>query len=859
MNKISLLKLSFLFILTFSVFLFTSCKEEYELEENIPTWLGKSIYDYLQNEGNYTNYIRLIDDLEYTEVLSKTGSKTLFVADDEAFKRFYENNSWGVKRYEDFSLSQKKIILRSTMINNAILLEGLSSMQGPVKGQVLRRSTDLLVTDTISHSDGSNLPENTFWDRFRSSGIYLAKDVVPANTLSPMVHFLEDQMEAKNITNEDFSILFNGKERAKGDTYVYDIKVKEGNITCQNGYIHVLEEVLIPPSNMADVISQQPETKLFSSFMERFSAPYFSETLTTELNSTDSIFVKGYFSERSNVVGYSSNSKTCIAPDGITTISDILNFDPGWNLYQASENNARFETDMAAIFAPTDAALKNYFETGAGKPLIERYGNINNIPNEVLNKLIKNHMKPSFLSSIPSKFGNVVDDAQEPMGIEKSHINKVCLASNGVVYLTNTVYSPALYSSVMFPATINENMKVFNWAIDQLDFDAYLLSMVNNYSFFIPTDHFTYIVPNTVGSTLNPPRNPTAWKFKYDNVANRVYASVHRYDIETNTVGEDSLGVVLPVGGVDNCPLRKHLEDMLDYHIVVGSIEDGKDFYRTKGNGTIKINKNGNQIQVAGGGDISRNTQLNVVDIYDQTKETNGRGNGKTYVLKEPLQSPLRSVYEILSTTPEFSEFFTLLQGNDELWLGDNERAVKYSVFYQDKSQAGLDLNVRFLSRYHYTLYVPTNEEVRKAIQNGLPTWEEVEAEGNQEERDILADKIIRFIRYHFQDNSIYLDRYNKVTKVPYETATLNLETETFHKLYLDLDNYSLDIRTDEKTTSGWRPSESVKAKVLKDKGLYNIMARDFKFNASSVDNSDRIITSAYVVIHQIDKCLFFE
>lgn len=836
MNKLLMNRLSSIIVLILFIGLLVSCNDEYLYEEEIPSGLGSSIYDYLQEEGNYSNYIRLIEDLEYKEVLAKTGSKTLFVADDEAFERFYKDNPWGVKSYDEFSLAQKKLIMNFSMINNALLIEGLSTMEGPVKGQVLRRNTSLSVSDTIGFEPGNTLPSNAYWDRFRAKGIRLAKD----NSAIPMVYFLEENMRAKNITADDFSILFNGRKREAGDAYIYNIKVKERDITCQNGYIHVLEEVLIPPSNMAEVIAKAPETQQFSSLLERFSGPYYSASLTEQfrlLGGTDSVFVKGYFSERSGIVPYNPILKVCMSPDENSTISSILLFDPGWNRYYSSEVTGSYQTDMGAIFSPSDEALRNYFENGSGKALIERYGNVDNIPNEVLDKLIKNHMKASFLATLPSQFATIMDDAQEIMGIKASDIDKVYITSNGAVYVTNTVYSPALYSSVMFPSSINENMKVFKWAIEQLDFDAYLLSMVNYYSFFIPTDNFTYIPPT---SWANP--QPEAWIIKYDNVINRVYASVHTYDPLTQTVG-DSIDYIN-----NSTTLKNHLRDMLDYHIIVGNIEDGREYYRTKGGGTIRISRDNGQLAVAGGGDISRNVTIPVTEIYDQTKETNGRGNGKTYVLNEPIQTPLQSVYSILSETPEFSEFFSLLQGYDDLWIGDAVRSVKYSIFYKDLSQAGIDLNVRFLNTYHYTLYVPTNEEVRNAIQNGLPTWDDVEATTDQEERDARAEKIIRFLRYHFQDNAIFLDKVN-TSSVPYETATLNNTTETFYKLYISQGNYSLNIRTD----SGGS------AKVKTDNGLFNIMARDFKFDAPNPINASMIETSSYIVIHQIDKCLFFE
>lgn len=103
-----------------------SCTQD--VLEGQPSWLGNSIYEQLQNYGNYGYTIRLIDDLGQTAVLNRTGSKTLFVADDAAFDEFFKSNDWGVRRYEDLSTGQKKILLNSAMINNAYLIELLSNL-----------------------------------------------------------------------------------------------------------------------------------------------------------------------------------------------------------------------------------------------------------------------------------------------------------------------------------------------------------------------------------------------------------------------------------------------------------------------------------------------------------------------------------------------------------------------------------------------------------------------------------------------------------------------------------------------------------------------------------------------------------
>jgi uncharacterized surface protein with fasciclin (FAS1) repeats len=79
----------------------TSCVEKHQLvdEDVMPSWLGSSIYGELQNpsgngqlQGTFNTYLRLVSDLGYAEVLNRTGSKTVFPANDEAFDRFFQSN-----------------------------------------------------------------------------------------------------------------------------------------------------------------------------------------------------------------------------------------------------------------------------------------------------------------------------------------------------------------------------------------------------------------------------------------------------------------------------------------------------------------------------------------------------------------------------------------------------------------------------------------------------------------------------------------------------------------------------------------------------------------------------------------------
>ena len=127
-----------------------------------------------------------------------------------------------------------------------------------------------------------------------------------------MTHFLEAQMNEKKIKHSDISFLLNldgtDKEWTDADSkkrsYVYDAEIVEQDVTCLNGYYHVLDKVLATPMNMAEVIRTNGQTNLFSILLERFSAPYYDKTLTEEYKAlqnitADSVYQKIYISQRS--------------------------------------------------------------------------------------------------------------------------------------------------------------------------------------------------------------------------------------------------------------------------------------------------------------------------------------------------------------------------------------------------------------------------------------------------------------------------------------------------------------------------------------------------------------------------------
>ncbi len=645
------------------------CKDEYLLDDEKPSTLSSSLYESLQNPkvdglGTFNTYLRLIGDEQVntgdrslTDVLSRTGSKTVFAANDEAWEAFFkknaqlpEGNPWhNATCYENLSEAQKKLLIHTSMLNNAIVMENLASSQSsgndaPTRGEYMRRYTDVETIDTITYVPSADIPvsyspvDKDYWERFREenggNGIWMVAD----STVSMMLHFTSEHLTKNNVTDDDFAV-FMGSPRVTSDVHIYDSKLISKDGVCENGYLNVTDKPLCPLASMAEVIRTNGLTNIFSHMLDRYSAPFYSRRITESYKDLhpefeDSIFVKRYFSD--NSAGHRALSSEPgplgtyrqYMPYKDETSKDIvpsLKFDPGWNGYY---DEVRVEKDMAAMFVPSDEALYKYFTEGGGLELIRTYyikegtteqrtdyvvpakgdykalyEQIDYIPLGTLQSLINIIMMRSFVGSVPSKMTKLRDDAQEQLFYPED-LNKIdtcILASNGAIYIMDDIYGPADYTSVTSPAYISTTNSIMKWAIyDQtqmnLNYYAYLKAMQSTFTFFLPSDSalLNYYDPISMKS-----RTPRVISMTYKNQSFPIVPRCYSYSSPYNVKGDFSqvgnIGNALTgsVATINNSDVINRLKDILESHTIVQ--EDSAAIF---GEDEYFVSKNGNAIKV---------------------------------------------------------------------------------------------------------------------------------------------------------------------------------------------------------------------------------------------------------------------
>ncbi len=962
---------SFLLLSTSGI-AFTSCSDDYDLDEKTPDFLGGSIYDELKSgkHGSFSYTIRLINDLNYTDVMSKTGSKTLFVAPDEAYEAFFKSNPWGATSYDKLTLAQKRLLLNGSQLNNAYVVEMLSNCDNGEKNLCLRQNSSTAATDSVTFWQAASLPENfnedykekKYWEWYRQTGknIFMATDA----TVPMMTHFLEGQMNEKNIRRSDVAFIL-GKpwDDATNRSYIYDAQITKQDVVCLNGYIHVLDKVPVPPANMAEVIRTNGKTNIFSHILERFSAPFYNSTLTENFKAlydvaVDSVFEKRYFATHTQ----SGQMKEDPQRVGIADMP-LLTFDPGWNALSASTTEEK-EKDMSAMFVPNDEALADYFLNKGGRVLIERYAklentrenllrNIDQIPLDVIQALVNNLMKSSFNETVPSKYLTIMNDARDQMftaqdypSLEayKAAFDQPLLANNGVVYVMNRVVTPADYASVIAPALYNQSAQVMRTVVRADDsfiqgssynsaplkqyFSTYLKAMQSRFSFFIPSDEglSTYGYVDPVQLAIGTKSNFLTYKFVPASIGNAtdnlpriaIWSQAYLYDAETG----------MPSGNIrnnktsrSNDPLysgtgrvkRNLLIEMVNQHIVVHENSDqqgimsGQKYFLSRAGAPVVVQNEvkGKGMKLNGGfqeqlkGTAAEHSAT-ITEVYDHTKETNGYGNGMTYILDRPMQPTTITPYKALSNNAENSEFVKLCEGVDDQLLQDagfrdaiaassddektkasnwEKETAKYYVFLRG-NKGGSSYNtprgdklVRFFNNYRYTIYAPSNAAVLKAVNDGLPTWDKIRAyldanlkapitlredKSNQAEVDAvnkhnaevklkaqaMVVALVNFLKYHFQDESLFVDNVSK-DATSYMTSCVDEVNKVYLPLTVVQKPGTLSVTDVTGRTVSVHPT------------VHNILVRDA--NNDRLEGATYITSSSYAVVHQIDEVLMFD
>ncbi|MFL5745757.1 MAG: fasciclin domain-containing protein [Niastella sp.] len=409
--------LLFCYVLISSCVLLVNCrKKEWDKFYSRPEGLEPPIYQVLKSKGNFNLLLACIDKAGYKDILSNAGYWTLFAPTDEAFNKYFKENSLsGIDALD--SVKAQRIIRYCLVYNsfNTDRLDDYQSTTGWVTDKAYRRRTayyDLFDTATV----GGQLIHTIASNR---NGGYVSSD----NNNKYISYFTNPFFTDSKITAADYNYFYPNSSFT--GLNILDASITESNIAAENGNIHAIDKVLSPLQNIEKYLASKPEYSLFNSLFQQFMVTYTENAdATTKYqilnNSSDKVYVKFYNSG----LGFSLNNE---------------------NYFKQQDNDGQM--NGYTIFAPTNDVLEPYLK----KVVLEHYNNdLNNLSKLPIQSLIDFLNAHLWQTPVwPTKFatsGNFLgEEARFNAGTDI--VDKKIL-SNGFFYGAHKVQESNLFSTV---------------------------------------------------------------------------------------------------------------------------------------------------------------------------------------------------------------------------------------------------------------------------------------------------------------------------------------------------------------------------------------------------------------------------
>jgi uncharacterized surface protein with fasciclin (FAS1) repeats len=430
--------------------LLTACEKKFDEYYKVPEDLIGTILEVLEEDGNYTQFIKAVELVEYDDVLGKTGNFTVFAPDDNAFAEFFTES--GYTSLEDIPEKELDGIVYYHIVfwaySKFMLLYGLGIQDVDIDYSPLnfKQITKFIPPMTVE-----------FDTLGQDYTVYHESKFIP-------VYSSELFAEMDLNASENYSFLYPGTSFSGFN--VDRAEVVEADVPAQNGWIHKINKVLIPPDNHDDILEKKPEFSVFRELLERNTFYQYNQTYTTQQDNEGDVNEDGILDSlflKMNIIFPSGSS-----PDGENV---------GYNGHQ----------NVLTLFAPTNDALQNFmnnYTTG--------YSSIYQIGAYWINWYLSHYMGANYW---PSRFSTLTEDWEMDLvaslidcNISEEDIYYSQMASNGPFCGINKFFLPKIYESVAQPIFGNAD---YEWFSDMLVFymaDQLLNEENLEFTLFAPTN-----------------------------------------------------------------------------------------------------------------------------------------------------------------------------------------------------------------------------------------------------------------------------------------------------------------------------------------------------------------------------------
>ena len=444
----------------------SSCKDKMDEYFEVPGWIGGSIYEELQKDGNHSIFLQGIDKAGFKTIVNGKSILTVAAPDDNAMREYLQSN-YGTTDINSLTDAEVKKLIGFHIMYYALDEDDMYNFR-PEEG-------DGATDEQMSVKGG-------LFYKFRTKSndeMTVERDTTTAEHWVKVYHlerylpsFSKKMFETKGIDpQKNYNYFYPETETAggcamEGGFNIANAAVTEYAAIANNGYIYKVDKVLKPLetiyTELKNAGSDDEGYSTFLSLYDKYQYYAYDKNLTLEYGNGDSLFQHYHSNPLPNIA--------CEWPEtDYTKVTKLA--------YAAH-----------SIFAPNNKAFTDFFNDYWGEG---GYSDLSEVASSSIQKLLYNCIgRPTVdvENKTDSKYGySMIFPEEIESGMVEDPDGKVIsfdtqgvpqknrlICSNGVLYGCNYLTPPAAFNSVSGPAYQRKDMRDFLYFIQSGGMDNVL-------------------------------------------------------------------------------------------------------------------------------------------------------------------------------------------------------------------------------------------------------------------------------------------------------------------------------------------------------------------------------------------------
>lgn len=721
-------------ILMLSVLLTTlyRCTNEKDTYYDEPSWLKGSIYEVLQEEGRFSNYLKCVDRTLYASPLKGGALYTCFAPNDEAFNSFLRSNDYN--SVEEIPQEMVEKIVAYSLIYNSFRESELSDIlySGWDTIQSIKKKTPYY--ETIRRE--ANKPDSIWVVDSSQKGSMITGD----NNYKYLPFYMSRYFDsrAEPLTADDYNTFYPTATYTGRN--VQNASIVKGDIQGGNGIIHEINDVLLPLPSFGQIIDENDDYSMFKEMLDMKTPtgiPYFFTYVP--IPSLTSLYQTIYPSLKIDQVYGKFYTTT------VPLYTERYGLTP-----------KEAEMDGYTLIAPDNEAVTSFFES----KLKEYYASIKDVPYNILGYFVNSQMVdvlvwPGQYKGSANTYNDYLNgEGARGKDFSEANFFDIRPASNGFFFGSKEYIKSRYFETVFSEILLNPKYSLLNHAFEtyyesSLKEELLKCALNNN-----PSANYIILLPSDEQLTADGflwEWGGSAYTFRHTNTLVSAASRIQRL-VKSHIFRR-----------IINSEIDTSLEDFsgnpaLGYDGYGYAVNDYGDMIRFKGN----------RLQMLG------NYEENEWVTVTLEKEFM---NGAVYTIDKMLQY---SRYQSFSSSAE-----GWIEQDMLVYIKEAAANNPDISMYADYMSYMLDPAKNTMFPYSisasssYTMLMPNNAAMQNAIDNGdLPVLSDVQTtlESLQE--------AINFMKYHTLSGSLYMnDGYNRVLLPSGATQEFDVAMTTYKDL----------------------------------------------------------------------------